>query len=170
MGQRIEALEGDRRWIPFLRESGALAPRSEAVRLLGPGSELGDSLRTGREVGRAGGNAKSQPRGGREQPGGRLELGDAGKEATPGSGRRRLERARWWRLQWQCLVGPGATPGRGQRRRERGRDLRERKMPVVRETHPASGPEGLAHLGQRMGAGESPARLRPRAGSLQGAI
>ena len=29
-GQRTEALEGDRRWISFLRENGALAPRSEA--------------------------------------------------------------------------------------------------------------------------------------------
>lgn len=34
-GQRIKALEGDRRWIPFLWESGALAPRSEAVCLAG---------------------------------------------------------------------------------------------------------------------------------------
>lgn len=33
-GQRMEALAGDRRWTPFLQESGALAPCSEA--------ELGD--------------------------------------------------------------------------------------------------------------------------------
>ena len=34
-GQRMEALAGDRRWIAFLQESGALAPCSEAVRLAG---------------------------------------------------------------------------------------------------------------------------------------
>ena len=33
-GQRMEALAGDRRWIAFLQESGALAPCSEV--------ELGD--------------------------------------------------------------------------------------------------------------------------------
>ena len=34
-GQRMEALAGDRRWIAFLQERGALAPCSEAVRLAG---------------------------------------------------------------------------------------------------------------------------------------
>ena len=50
------------------------------------------------------------------------------------------------------------------------RDLGERKTPVVRETCPAPGAEGLAHLGDRMGAGESPVDFSPCAGSLQGAI
>ena len=65
-GQRIEALEGDRRWTPFLCESGALAP--SALRLCvwpGPGAELGDGsaqpLQPQDRQRSTGGKAKGQP-------------------------------------------------------------------------------------------------------------
>lgn len=96
-GQRIETLVGDRRWIPFLQTNGAL------VLALGLCIWPGLGVRSARPL---------QPQDGQQsgpwwresqEPalswaraalGGRLEQGDASREARPDAGQRRLQSAR----------------------------------------------------------------------------